>query len=95
MHRIRGGHPHLRELAKGIGTHHNLALDLWNTRVHEARILAGYIEDPLKMTESQMEGGVPGFDSLGLCDQVCSSLFDKTGFAHRKAIGGRTEKRNS
>ncbi len=78
--------PHLRMLAKNIGAHHMLANDLWNTRIHEARILAGYIDDPLKVTERQMDEWASDFDSWDVCDQVCSSLFDKTEFAHRKAI---------
>lgn len=78
--------PHLRDLAKNIGTHHSLAMDLWNTRVHEARILAGYLDDPLRVTERQMEEWVKGFDSWDVCDQVCGNLFDKTEFAHKKAI---------
>lgn len=78
--------PVLRKLAKNIGTHHQLALDLWNTQVHEARILAGYLDDPLKVTERQMEDWVSGFDSWDVCDQVCSSLFDRTDMAHRKAL---------
>jgi len=40
-----------------------------------------------------MERWVRDFDSWDVCDQVCSSLFDKTDFAHRKAIewSGRKE----
>ncbi|HIH19559.1 TPA: DNA alkylation repair protein [Candidatus Micrarchaeota archaeon] len=78
--------PHLRQLAKNIGTHHNLASDLWNTQMHEARLLAGFIDDPLKVTERQMEDWVEDFDSWDICDQVCSNLFDKTDMAHRKAV---------
>jgi 3-methyladenine DNA glycosylase AlkD len=78
--------PHLRALAKNIGTNHHLASDLWNSQVHEARLLAGFIDDPLKVTERQMEDWVSDFNSWDLCDQVCSNLFDRTEFAHRKAI---------
>ncbi len=78
--------PHLRALAKNIGAHHHLASDLWNSQIHEARILAAYIDDPLKVTERQMEDWVDDFDSWDLCDQVCSNLFDRTEFAHRKAV---------
>lgn len=74
----------LRPLAKEIGKNHELALDLWKTEIHEARILAGFIDEPEKVTEIQMEEWVKDFDSWDLCDQVCSTLFDKTKFAHQK-----------
>ncbi len=74
----------LRPLAKKIGKDHKLALELWASGIHEARILAGFIAEPSKFTEKQMEKWVSDFDSWDVCDQVCSSLFDKTEFAYRK-----------
>lgn len=38
--------PYLRSFAKKIGKNHNLSIDLWKTKVHEARILATLIDDP-------------------------------------------------
>jgi 3-methyladenine DNA glycosylase AlkD len=78
--------PELRRLAKHIGPHHMLAADLWKTRVHEARILAGFIDDHKLVTERQMDVWAEDFDSWDVCDSVCGNLFDKTDFAHRKAI---------
>ena len=78
--------PELRRLARHIGAHHMLAADLWKTGVHEARILAGYIDDPVRVSERQMDEWVRDFDSWDVCDQVCGNLFDRTDFAHRKAI---------
>ena len=78
--------PELRRLARHIGTHHLLAGDLWKTGVHEARILAGYIDDPVRVSERQMEEWARAFDSWDVCDQVCGNLFDRTDFAHRKAM---------
>jgi 3-methyladenine DNA glycosylase AlkD len=77
--------PDLRRLAREIGTDHGLALALWRTGVHEARILASMVDDPARVTERQMESWVRDFDSWDLCDQVCGSLFDRTRFARRKA----------
>jgi 3-methyladenine DNA glycosylase AlkD len=83
--------PVLRDLAKEISrdrslkeNNHNLALELWNTGIHEARILAGFIDDPELVTESQIEKWVSEFDSWDVCDQVCSGLFDRTKFAVKK-----------
>jgi 3-methyladenine DNA glycosylase AlkD len=78
--------PDLRRLAREIGTDHRLALSLWRTRVHEARILASMIDDPTAVTEGQMESWAGDFDSWDLCDQCCGNLFDKTPLAHRKAL---------
>lgn len=77
--------PDLRRLAKEIGTDHGLAGALWETEVHEARILASMIDDPAEVTEAQLEGWVRDFDSWDVCDQCCSNLFDRTPFAWAKA----------
>jgi 3-methyladenine DNA glycosylase AlkD len=78
--------PTLRKLAKETGRDHELAMELWRSGVHEARILAAYIADPRVLTEEQMESWVLDFDSWDICDQVCSSLFDRTALAHTKAV---------
>ncbi|MBI2126363.1 MAG: DNA alkylation repair protein [Thaumarchaeota archaeon] len=78
--------PNVRALAKKIGKDHNLAQSLWSSGIHEARILAGIVDDPKMVTEEQMEKWVKDFDSWDVCDQCCSNLFDKTNFAHGKAI---------
>ena len=46
--------PYLRSLAIKIGKNHNLAIDLWKTKVHEARILATLIDYHKLVTEKQM-----------------------------------------
>lgn len=76
--------PELRKIAKTIGKDHKLALKLWNSKIHEARILAGFIADAEKLTESQIEKWVKDFDSWDVCDQVCSAVLDKTGFTYKK-----------
>lgn len=78
--------PNLRKIAKETGTNHYLAQRLWSSGIHEARILASMIDDPLMVTEEQMESWVGNFDSWDVCDQCCSNLFDKTKFAYKKAI---------
>lgn len=75
--------PHLRRLAREIGRDHRLAGRLWASKIHEARILASYIEDPGYVTEAQMERWARDFDSWDVCDQV-SGLFEMTPFARRK-----------
>lgn len=77
--------PELRKMAKLIGTDHELALALWNSGYHEARILASMIDEPALVSEAQMEAWVLDFNSWDLCDQVCGNLFDKTNIALEKA----------
>jgi len=74
----------LRRVAKGLGRDHELALALWATGNHEARLLASMVDDPAQVTEDQMEAWAAEFDSWDVCDQVTSNLFDKTRFAYDK-----------
>ena len=78
--------PELRKLAKIIGKNHKLAMDLWESRIHEARILAGMIGQAEKLTEAEMEKWVKDFDSWDVVDQVCGNLFDKTKFVYKKVF---------
>ena len=76
----------LRSMAKEIGTDHDLALELWDSGIHEARILAGMIADPDTTTERLVDAWVKDFDSWDVCDQCCMNLFENTKFAYAKAI---------
>lgn len=77
--------PNMRKIAKSVGRNHGLALRLWDTKIHEARILASMIDLPESVTEKQTEEWVRCFNSWDICDQCCMNLFDKTKFAYRKA----------
>jgi 3-methyladenine DNA glycosylase AlkD len=78
--------PELRRLAKIIGKNHDLAIELWLTGYHEARILASLLAEPKKTTVELMDAWVAEFDSWDVCDQCCSNLFKYTPFAYSKAI---------
>jgi len=78
--------PELRKLSKAIKKNHTLALALWSTGFHEARILASMIDDAALVTSKQFDNWVSDFNSWDLCDQVCGNLFDRTPFAIEKAI---------
>ena len=73
--------PDLRALGRRYGPDDELALDLWRSGIHDARILASMVDDPAEVTREQMEEWVGGFDSWDLCDQVISNLFDLRPFA--------------
>lgn len=65
----------LRKIAREIKKDHELALKLWDSGIHEARILAGFIEDPKQVTEAQLDRWVKDFDSWDITDQVCSLIY--------------------
>ena len=74
----------LRPLAKEIGRNHSLALKLWDSKIHDARLLACFIDDPEKVTADQMDAWADDFDSWDICDQACTSLFDLSLLAYGK-----------
>jgi 3-methyladenine DNA glycosylase AlkD len=76
----------LRKVAKMLGTDHGLAVALWTTGNHEARILACIVDDPAAVTARQMEAWAGDLDSWDVCDQAATSLFDRTGHAWAKTI---------
>ena len=76
--------PPLRQMAKTIGQDHALAQELWASGIHEARILAAFIDNPQQVSEVQLEAWVKDFDSWDVCDQCCISLFRETPFAYQK-----------
>jgi len=78
--------PKLRDLAKKIGKDHKLALRLWASKIHEARILASMIDDPKLVTEKQMGDWVKDFNSWDVCDQTCMNLFVFAKPAYKKCF---------
>ncbi|MFQ5583781.1 MAG: DNA alkylation repair protein [Calditrichia bacterium] len=86
--------PELRKLAKRIGRDHRLAEQLWESGIHEARILACLIDDPGAVTEEQLEHWVKGFDSWDVCDQCCGNLFDKHHLLIKRRLSGAGGRKN-
>ncbi len=76
----------LRALAKRAGKDHKLALQLWKSGIHEAKILASIVDESEKVKQGQMDEWIKDFDSWDVCDQVCMNLLDKTPFAFKKAL---------
>lgn len=77
--------PVIRKMANEYRKDQRLALALWSSGIHEARILACLIAEAQKATEEQMDQWVREFDSWDVCDQCCGNYFDKTAFAYSKA----------
>jgi 3-methyladenine DNA glycosylase AlkD len=78
--------PKMDALAKRIGKSHSLALQLWNSGVHDARILAGAIDEAKRVTAVQMERWVRDFDNWDVSDGTCCHLFAHTAYAWQKAL---------
>lgn len=78
--------PEVKKLAREIGKDHELASKLWDTGVLEARGVACLIDDPKKVTETQMESWIADVDNWSTCDAVTGHLFDKTPYAYAKAF---------
>jgi len=74
----------LRPVARRLKRNHALALALWQTGYHEARLLAVFIDEPKKVTAAQMDRWAADLDSWDLCDQACSKLFVETPFVEEK-----------
>jgi 3-methyladenine DNA glycosylase AlkD len=76
----------LRVVAGEVGRDHDLAESLWQTAVHEARILASLVDLPALVDDEQFERWAAGFDSWDLCDQVCQNLLRHSPPAWAKAV---------
>jgi|SRR5271167_3070360 len=78
--------PKLDALAKKIERSHALALELWETGIYEARILAGMLDIPEEVTAKQMDAWVLDFDNWATCDGTCCHLFAFAAPAWEKAF---------
>lgn len=74
----------LKQRAKKIGRDHDLARALWKTGIFEARMLAAFVGDPARVTPAEMDRWCKDFDSWGICDTICFSLWDRTPHAMAK-----------
>jgi 3-methyladenine DNA glycosylase AlkD len=75
----------LRPLARQHRNNHALALALWDTGVHDVRLLAVLVDDAAQLTGAQMDRWARAFDSWALVDGACIHLFRKSPLALTKA----------
>ena len=76
--------PIVRKMGKKVGHNHVLALELWQSGIHEARILASIIDEPELVTAQQLEQWAGDIKSWDICDQACSNLFCRTKVARKR-----------
>ncbi len=66
----------LRLLVKGLPRPDQpLADALWETRVHEARIMASMLADPKQMTREKLDAWAQELNSWDICDLCAGNLF--------------------
>jgi 3-methyladenine DNA glycosylase AlkD len=85
--------PKLDEVARKIGKNHELGMRLWETGIHDARLLGVLISEPEKVTARQMERWVRDFDNWDVCDGTCCHLFVDAKPAWTKAFAWSGRKR--
>lgn len=74
----------MKSHAKKLGKDHELALALWETGWYEARILTAFVDEPQRVTPSQMDRWARDFENWGICDSICFHLFDKSPYTWAK-----------
>lgn len=65
-------------LAKEIGQDNQLAFELFETGIYEAKLLCSKICDPASVSSAQMNQWVATFDNWEICDSFCMGCFTKT-----------------
>lgn len=78
--------PKLDELARKIGKNHELGMELWETGIHDARLLGILISEAEKVSAKQMDRWVKDFDNWDVCDGSCCHLFVFAAPAWKKAF---------
>ena len=74
----------MQQHARCLGRSHELAAALWETGWYEARMMASFLDEPERVTPSQMDRWCRDFDSWAICDTVCFKLFDRSPHAFAK-----------
>jgi 3-methyladenine DNA glycosylase AlkD len=78
--------PVIRQMAKEIKKDHGLAISLFKSGIHEAKILATIIAEQDKLTEREIESWIRLFDSWDIVDQCCMNLFWQSKICRKKII---------
>jgi len=76
----------LKVLAKEIPKDDQLAIQLFDSGIYEARLLCSKLFDPKNLTETLSEQWVSTFDNWEICDSFSMGIFAKSRFAVPKSI---------
>lgn len=69
--------PAIRSLGKELGRNQQLALELWASGYHEARLLAVLAADPQQVDQVLLDQWLSDVVSWDLCDHLCNNLLYK------------------
>lgn len=83
----------LRLLAKTIGKDTRLAKQLYQSKVHECRLLASIIADARELNGKEMDVWARDFDSWDICDLTCMNVFRYHPLALQKCLAWSREER--
>ena len=75
----------IKQYAQTLGRDHGLAMALWETGWTDARMLAAFVGEPDRVTPREMDAWCRDFDSWGIVDTVCFTLWDRSPHAWKKA----------
>jgi 3-methyladenine DNA glycosylase AlkD len=76
--------PQIRLIARRTSRSQPVAEQLWDTGIHDARILASLVADPDAISPETMDKWAQETNSWDICDACCGNLFDRTPHAWRK-----------
>lgn len=79
-------HKDLKELAKNLPQDDDLAIELFESNIYEARLLCSKIFKLENLTEALMDHWASTFENWEICDSFCMGLFAKSKYAVSKAI---------
>lgn len=80
----------LRKLAKRLAPDHRLAVELWSSGNHDARVLAAMLDDPSRTTERTLRERLADVDNYVLADAL-ASLVGRTSFRDELAADWTTD----
>jgi 3-methyladenine DNA glycosylase AlkD len=83
----------IQKLGKQLGRDHALALELWKTGVYEAQMLCAYVDEPARVTRTQMNAQARSFDNWAVCDTLCFALWVRSPHAFPMVRKWATDKR--
>ncbi|MDP6567836.1 MAG: DNA alkylation repair protein [Alphaproteobacteria bacterium] len=75
----------LRRIAREHGRDHPLAVALWDSGIHEARILATIVAEPKQASAEQVDAWVGDLNSWDLADGFCNNFVRKSALAWERA----------
>lgn len=71
----------LKSLSLELKRNHSLASQLWDTGIHDARVLATMIENPREVDIEQINTQIKSIDYWDLADKYCTNIVAKTKLA--------------